>query len=93
MHTVHTTVICEALQIDIFTFILQPAAHWLLMAHFQWVVTWVGLELDVVGVTRGGGVNKGGGVTRWGGITRGDRKVRRGGMGVGSRGVLGARTP
>ena len=27
MHTVHTTVISETLQIDIFRFILQPAAH------------------------------------------------------------------
>ena len=27
MHIVHTTVISETLQIDIFRFILQPAAH------------------------------------------------------------------
>ena len=27
MHTVHTTVISETLQINIFRFILQPAAH------------------------------------------------------------------
>ena len=34
------------------------------MAHFQHTVTWVGLELDGVGVIRRGGVTRGGGVTR-----------------------------
>ena len=40
------------------------------MADFQQTVTWVGLELDAGGVTRGGGVAKGDGVTRGGGVTR-----------------------
>ena len=57
----------EALQVfDIFSFILHLAAHWLLMAHFQQTVTWVGLELEGAGVIREGGVSKGGGVTRSG---------------------------
>ena len=43
-----------------------PGCSWLLMAHFQQTVTWVGLELDGAGVIREGGVSKGGGVTRSG---------------------------
>ena len=56
--------ISEVLQVDIFSFILQPAALWLLMTHFQQTVTRVGLELDGVGVMRGGRVARGGGVAR-----------------------------
>ena len=44
--------------------ILHLAANWLLMAHFQQTVTWVGLKLEGAGVVREGGVSKGGGVTR-----------------------------
>ena len=55
--------ISEVLQVDIFSFILQPAALWLLMTHFQQTVTWVGLELNGVGVSRGGWVSREGGVT------------------------------
>ena len=64
MATVPSPVISEVLQVDIFHFILQLAALWLLMTHFQQTVTRVGLELDGVGVMRGGGVSRGGGVTR-----------------------------
>ena len=46
----------EVLQVDIFIFILQLAALWLLMTHFQQTLTRVGLELNGVGVTRRGGV-------------------------------------
>ena len=42
------------------THILQLCAHWLLMAHFQQMVTWVGLELDGAGVIREGGVTRSG---------------------------------
>ena len=51
------------------------------MAHFQQTVTWVGLELDAGGVTRGGGVTRVGGVTRGGGMTKGcpRRRESRGG--------------
>ena len=56
--------ISEALQVDIFSFILQLAALWFLMTHFQQTVTWVGLELDGVGVVREGGDSREGGVTR-----------------------------
>ena len=73
--------ISEALQVDIFSFILQPAALWLLMTHFQQTVTWIGLELDGVGVMRGGGVSRGGGDIRGGGVTRRypRRRERKGG--------------
>ena len=63
--------ISEELQVDIFSFILQLAALWLLMTHFQQTVTRVGLELDGVGVSRGGWVTRGGGDIRGGGFTRG----------------------
>ena len=62
--TVLSPVISEVLQVDIFSFTLQPAALWLLMTHFQQTVTLVGLELDGVGVMRGGRVSRGVGVNR-----------------------------
>ena len=40
------------------------------MTHFKYTVTWVGLELDGVGVIKRGGVSSGGGVSRGGGATR-----------------------
>ena len=51
------------------------------MTHFQQTVTRVGLELDGVGVLRGGGVSRGGGVTRGGRVTRRypRRRERKGG--------------
>ena len=69
MHTVHTTVISEKLQVDIFSFV-QLAAYQLLMAYFQQTVTWIGLELNAVGVTGKGWATRESGVTRGGGVTR-----------------------
>ena len=56
--TVHSPVISEVLQVDIFSFILQLAALWLLTTHVQQTITRVGLELNGAGVSRGGGVTR-----------------------------------
>ena len=46
------------------------------MAHFHQTVTWVGLELNAVGVTGKGWATRESGITRRGGVTRGGGVTR-----------------